>query len=1184
MIKKIVLILILIFYSSDFVSAANDYYYNYVCDNSTCHNTKNDIVSDKYYIFPAEKIKVDNFSDYIIQKLLSYSDYYWNTKFDLIWYCEWDCNDLYNKKLSLSELLAIKSEFKIWKKGFWWFSDNEIIATYDSWTDYLLTNFTGVINSLHDWFPNWDLKPYLSDILNNILSYSNNTNNFNIKNVCDKFLCTKSSKKNINFSDDKTYYFVSWLIKQSTFFKEDTFKVSNDYNISSINIKAWEYVNFNFWFEDYLNQFWNLTEYEYKIYYNYEWDWIPTNDDLFLTEKFKINWSDFSIISDNKNADSLYKLDIIDEHDKKIRLWIKEWIRLSKAWKVNFYLSVENKTSNDKFDIKLVNKIPLNVLPNDDVKSSQSVITSAFSKELNTSWFNQDSPFEVELSLYDWFWNIHFDEIIGYDILLSDGSSSDIQLAVWDWLFSDKITWLKTNNNKVKFKFRVREPWYHVLNWFDITVKTKSDINNYNIPYTYNTIKNVVPSNLFDWDQKMSIRIKQPVQSNLVGIKCWKSVTVNFVCTSDNFSWCNIIKNTKSVYDKESDNGKKWSLTIQDNAFNTKEYLYTINHVDTTAPIITLTKWLNTLLSSDYTYLANDDDLKIDFYERTTENCSPEVNYDIKLNWKALYNWILNWVNTSFTVKDLFKKIWTYTFNIKATDKYWNSNEKEIKFVINPDKINVLTSTVSLVNILDKNKKFWNNHDIYKYKLSLKDKFLNPIYNKKLLFLNTDCKNIPWDCNWLYTDLGKWKDAWLEIYDINIPTDDNWEYVFDLKSLVPWKFTEVFKIKLYDWNINYTDNVNVINTYDIWFSSYVNEFLKPVTWTMSIVEWWTIPEIWKNQKYNISLTEKSGNLLFSGASIDIKESTIVHKTNWHFWNNFVLINNNFTDKINTPLFFSWSIDANENILSSTSISTKDLIISYKIWWELVKYYLDNFWISWCNVSTLWLKIIWNIQWDWKSSITWQKSNFSDLTKLDLRTKIRSNWFKLIKSMNKWQILNWIKYVEWDIDISSDLQLSKYETLVVYNWNVIISGDLNTLWKKLWIIVLKDKYLVTSDFNEKWNVYVNKDVEKINAVIYADWWFFSAYSNWEKYNDLELNKILTLNWTLFTRNTVWWAVKANLSYLLPWWQATTNYFLAERYDLNYIRKVANQCNWNDNYSFLIKYDSKIQLNPPKWFEN
>ncbi|NCO31905.1 hypothetical protein GW891_03830 [bacterium] len=57
-----------------------------------------------------------------------------------------------------------------------------------------------------------------------------------------------------------------------------------------------------------------------------------------------------------------------------------------------------------------------------------------------------------------------------------------------------------------------------------------------------------------------------------------------------------------------------------------------MNHIDKTAPVISVFKGVNLLSLNSYKFKANDDDLKINFYEKTTSNCSSEINYLVKVN------------------------------------------------------------------------------------------------------------------------------------------------------------------------------------------------------------------------------------------------------------------------------------------------------------------------------------------------------------------------------------------------------------------------------------------------------------------------------------------------------------------------------------------------------------------------
>ena len=139
----------------------------------------------------------------------------------------------------------------------------------------------------------------------------------------------------------------------------------------------------------------------------------------------------------------------------------------------------------------------------------------------------------------------------------------------------------------------------------------------------------------------------------------------------------------------------------------------------------------------------------------------------------------------------------------------------------------------------------------------------------------------------------------------------------------------------------------------------------------------------------------------------------------------------------------------------------------------------------------------------------------------------------------------------------------------------------------------------------WNVYITPNVTKIDAIIYADGWFISSDINWNPYTKdnnartSALQKQLILTWSLFTRNTIGWAVLwTGGKYILPWWSKTTNFNEAMKYDLNYVRRWNKWCldqknnttwaltpDWKcDIYSdyFILKYNPAVQTNPPIGF--
>ena len=199
-------------------------------------------------------------------------------------------------------------------------------------------------------------------------------------------------------------------------------------------------------------------------------------------------------------------------------------------------------------------------------------------------------------------------------------------------------------------------------------------------------------------------------------------------------------------------------------------------------------------------------------------------------------------------------------------------------------------------------------------------------------------------------------------------------------------------------------------------------------------------------------------------------------------------------------------------------------------------------------------------------------------------------------MKSWEIVWWVKYVLGDTTLAWEIN---YETLVVVDGNVTITDNVNNSKKKFWIIVLKDNYDVNKDIEWKGNIYIKPNVTQINAIIYSDGALISTDNSWKVYSEdsstrtANLNKQLILNGSVFTRNTIGWAILAWGKYILPWWVKTDDFDKAMVYDLNYIRRWGNWCDKNNNSScidsweyrepFIIKYDSRIQTAPIKLFK-
>lgn len=669
-----------------------------------------------------------------------------------------------------------------------------------------------------------------------------------------------------------------------------------------------------------------------------------------------------------------------------------------------------------------------------------------------------------------------------------------------------------------------------------------------------------------------------------------QNVIVTPNCTSDTWSpkicWCadNYWGSSPiTITSNQSD-----YIWIVDKAWNLKDLPYNVTYIDKTNPQIDFyTENQKASTNNFFVLSANDEELLW---------CSNDLDYTLTIIWPE--NKTITWKITKNTIiKPEFSltKKWTYSFKVEVKDEAWNKSTitRNNYITIYPDDISQTNSSINLITAKD--TIYANDVNYYLYNITLKDKFNNPIDWKNIY---TNSLEQLWNTIWV--NMWAWSKA-LIIYDNNWTSDSNWIINFKLRSLAPWKFDDKFSFKIYNWDNNYSNITSTSTlTYDLW----INSFKKPFKWSLYVTEdWWNtwnwLPILWTLMKYKLVITKQSTLTSFTLENF-INEIKVL-------WNNIIVQNKSIIDPLNqNEITFNARINTTDSttILNNTpGIKIEYPIINYVLEWKTIRYNLttndnwdDNTAVSLVWTEFLWVNVIWTLQWVWKQEITWTNKNFSDLSKSDLRAIIRKNAYENIKNRTNDTIVNWVKYVIWDIHISWD---QNYETLIVKDWNVIIDDNLNTSWKTYWIIVIKDTYNTKTDYNKKWNIYIKPIVTKINATIYADWWLISADNTWTPYitdsssRTSDLNKQLVFNWSIFTRNTIWWAIYAWWSYILPGWSKTTSFDNAMIYDLNYIRRSNKWCedknwNWNCkdtweyNHAFIIKYDSKIQTKAPILF--
>lgn len=488
-----------------------------------------------------------------------------------------------------------------------------------------------------------------------------------------------------------------------------------------------------------------------------------------------------------------------------------------------------------------------------------------------------------------------------------------------------------------------------------------------------------------------------------------------------------------------------------------------------------------------------------------------------------------------------------------------------------------------------------NNSDTYKFCKSVTDSNGNTLNDlSRILTTTID--------SWFKTN--RIDKTWDEALVIKSSTFDkvNSKACIEFAWLAPYKWDLGFKFALSKHDNLYEDIITDKKDLGIKVVNNI-EFLKPFIWELTSSRDGSSfnynPEVWTLMKYMLEAKLKTTNI-----------ETSNFRFNYSVNSNINLIGDNLekqdfkvTDLEWKESFFEWRINyTGEDKLSTINpgVSVIKAKVIYTIWWKEVTYYISEninssdtspikleFSESKVNNSFIWVKIIGWILWEWNQDITWQDVNISELNSYEVRTQIRKNAYEYTKSLTSWSTVNGVHYVNWDFTISSN---PNYETLVIKNWNLTIAWNITK--PKFWVIVLSDWYSVVNWKNNKWNIFIKSDVTSLSWLYYADGWIMSVWTDSELLiNDsFERTKLLqnqlTINWTIVTRNTIWWAILTSTwKYILPWGQTTDDFDLAMIFDLNYLRRwdvwTSDENKW---YSTVIKYNPWLVLDPPKLFNN
>lgn len=438
---------------------------------------------------------------------------------------------------------------------------------------------------------------------------------------------------------------------------------------------------------------------------------------------------------------------------------------------------------------------------------------------------------------------------------------------------------------------------------------------------------------------------------------------------------------------------------------------------------------------------------------------------------------------------------------------------------------------------------------------------------------------------------------WLRI---SSPTFISSQFCFNLKSISPWKRDVTFKI-----HIPKHEPSADLNTNGEFLDKDITKtisFKKPFIWALSITTSPYILSLGTMLTMRLGVTQKSTLSTYDITQFN-NQMWLADSINHEFQNmgDVVSLNNNPTIdyRINA------ATDAGVSIAPGVFISGNP-IISYLLGWETVKYRLSatdsasdtiDLALWWAQMSSL--RVVGSLQWQGKQTLVGQSTNFSDISKSDMRTTIRKNAYTLIRWRTSSETpIGGVKYHVGDYTLSWE---PNYETLIVKNGNLTINGNFNTSGKKFGIIVLRDNAMQT----DIWHIYVQPTVRYIRAAIYADGGMISTgFKSWEDtfwvYKDSAtrtntLREQLVIKGTLFTRNTIGGAILGSGgAYILPGWSKTTDFDQAMMYDLNYMRRNNNgwdipgingskDYNQGNQNNVVIIFDSSLQSSPPKGFK-
>lgn len=1138
-----------------------------VCDNKNCLNTSQQQFNTSniagIYVLGETSVQdiwnIKNWLDTQLDNILS--DF--NGRFVLDDFC-WDIenNICKSQAMTLESLLAIDKPFKIYTG--WWFNFWEANYTYyHDGLHYFLDSYNSILSQIK----NSNVGLELTNLVEHVIKYRFDSyaeeHIFTFKNICGNEACTISQTKDISYWDDTSYQVLRGQPTVFNFDALDNLGISSA-TYSDSEILSWETLDIGFSIYQNLSYFSCISQnYSYTISQSYIWlDGIESEKVELLSDIISIDdaWNIIDtgnkwIIDSELNDDGILKVDI------------KESFNIFQSWRIILYVDIEDAAWTRV--TQQLNISPIDIVPDGPNQSQSEIILRDFDSKQK---YYPNDIFHVRAYLSDLNWN-NYNTTEAIDIVYWDESISQyIEFVSVDgyniWRLNDVKSGFDASENKHYFWFSFRfNASGNFKQQFKLIIQDKDASGN--------IIENSFTELLLDMKDTQGLisqyQIRPVIVSDVIKIRCSQTVILKAICNYDNYSGCDNTLNNTIRADDETFNGQPWSLFSKDVAGNKYEHKYVIDHVDRTAPTLEF-------IDMDFSSMkaSSNQKFQIKLSDSHPNWCRATSNVGYQIEVQKNNGWYIEKVTDTINkieiqtptidIQDLsyvFRQAWNYDIKIVLTDAVGNTNMYTKSFTVVPNDVSSIYSTLSRFDSVG--IKYANNEDFYQYNLLLKDIYWNPIYNKKILSLEHRWEEA--DFQTITTNTIN-QTGWPALrQDITWATDINGEISFRVRSLAPGQFSESFYITLDTWDNKYQDT-NIQQQLYIDLES-KNTFLKPFTASLTIDDDSLVLAQSQQAQLNPVTQQCSdcsgitfSNFLDSfdatgeGFVVESKENETGLTT---------------VPQLDFVLNHDWESDFD---IDDIGIQTTPYI-SYSLGGSSVRYYItqtdrvsDIDPITYNGGVFYGLKVVWGLQGQWKQTVTWQEDNFSDITKLDLRKDIQKNAYDLTQGMTSGQILGGVKYVEGDYVMTHNATID-YQTLVV-KWDLTIASNITT---NIGLIVLD------------WDITIDNSVTDIQALIYADGGILSDGTGQTQ---------LRIKGSIFTRNTIGWALWTSGNYILPGGSTTTDYDAARSYDLNFLR-LGNAL-WDQNgnsiedtgeyrdASTLIIADPNNQINPPKGFES